>query len=78
MLQFYYSRTTDDEINENSRIDEKGIYYNITNDIYIPFEKDILKTHVQRTEKKLIITGIIEYKIIGEVIGGGISTDYSE
>ena len=45
--------------------------YNVTNDIYIPFEKAELTEHVHRIKKKAKIYVEISYKIDG-IVGVGI------
>ena len=47
------------------------VLYNVTNDIYIPFEKTELIKHVHRTYKKAEIYIDISYKVDG-IVGAGI------
>ena len=56
---------TDEEISRNCKEDKKGRnLYNINGDIYIPFDKAELVTHIHRTQKKISIYADAEYAIL--------------
>ena len=62
-----------DEIEKECKKDDSGrILYNITNDIYIPFDKEELEEHVQRIMKKIRVNAQIHYVIERDIVGGGI------
>lgn len=62
-----------DEACEKLKLNKNGEYlYNITNDIYIPFTKDELKTYLDNKRRNIIIKADIEYGFEGSHIGCGI------
>ncbi|MBD5104257.1 MAG: hypothetical protein HDT47_05280 [Ruminococcaceae bacterium] len=61
------------EIEKQCKKDDDGrILYNITNDIYIPFDKAELEEHIQRIKKKIRVHAHIHYVIECDEVGGGI------
>ena len=55
------------------RTNEKGeIEFNVTNDIYIPFERDELIEHVHRIRKKVFLYATVHYRLDSDNIGAGI------
>ena len=70
-MRIEFENLTEAEIDEKCKIDENGnLMYNVTNDIYIPFEKEELTEHVHRTYKKARIYIDISYKVDG-IVGAG-------
>ena len=54
------------------------ILFNVTNDIYIPFEKSEIIDYINKTEKLLKIYADIKYKEPDEMIGAGIQIVYKD
>lgn len=68
-----FENLSEEEIEGQCRKDEDGkLMYNVTNDIYIPFEKEELKEHLNRIIKKVKINATVAYKTTKNVIGAGI------
>lgn len=63
-----------DELSDDIRKDESGqIEYNITNQLFVPFDEPELKEYLHNISRKVIITADIEYRITKDCIGAGIS-----
>lgn len=63
-----------DEMSEKLRKSESGqIEYNITNQLFIPFEEPELKEYLHNAERKVKITADIKYRISKDCVGAGIS-----
>ena len=63
----------EEEIESQCIKDEDGkLMYNVTNDIYIPFEKEELTEHIHRIIKKVKINATVTYKITKNKVGAGI------
>lgn len=64
-----------DELSNNIRKDESGqIEYNITNQLFVPFDEAELKGYLHNINRKVIITADIKYRITKDCVGAGIST----
>lgn len=48
------------------------VNYNVTNDIYIPFEKTELKNHISKTEKLMTVYGNVKVRLSSDKVGAGI------
>jgi len=63
-----------DELSESLRKDESGqMEYNITNQLFIPFEEAELKEYLHNIKRKVKITADIKYRISKDCVGAGIS-----
>ena len=63
-----------DELADNCRRDESGrIEYNITNQLFVPFEESELREHLHNIKRKVTIKANIKYRISKECVGAGIS-----
>ncbi len=72
-IEVEYKDLSWEEIEEKCKIlDDGQITYNVTNDLYIPFEKDELIKHITNTKKRVLIYADIKYRISGEKVGAGI------
>lgn len=68
-----FENLSDDEIAERCRKNEDGtISYNVTNGLYIPFDKEEITEFVHSTWKKAKITVDIHYRLSSETVGAGI------
>lgn len=64
---------TQQEIEEMCKTNVRGeIEFNVTNDIYIPFERDELIKHIHRIRKKVFLYANIHYRLDSDNIGAGI------
>lgn len=64
---------TQQEIEEMCKTNVRGeIEFNVTNDIYIPFERDELIEHIHRIRKKVFLYANIHYRLDSDNIGAGI------
>ncbi len=73
-----FENLNDEEIAERCRRNNDGtISYNVTNDLYIPFDESELTSFVHRTWKKVKISVDISYRLASPKVGAGIeiSTD---
>ena len=59
-------------LNKCQQRDDGKYYYNITNDIYIPFEKDEVVQYVQNTQKVIKVLADVSYRLPDAKIGAGI------
>lgn len=66
-----------EEIKSSCREDEKGqLYFNVTNDFYIPFEKSEIEEYTSKTKKKVLIYADIKYRLHKEKVGAGIEITF--
>ena len=71
-IQVKYKDVSSDEILKNCKRGQDGkLQYNITNDIYIPFEENEVIEYVRNTQKVITVDVDIAYRITGEKIGAG-------
>lgn len=64
---------SDEEIAERCRNNEDGtVSYNVTNELFIPFDKEEIKEFVHSTWKKAKVTVDIHYRLSSETVGAGI------
>ena len=52
--------------------DDGKLSFNVTNDIYIPFEKDELNKHINRIKKKIVLYANVKFHLESEKVGAGI------
>lgn len=72
-IRVEYSDVPEDTILKKCELRDDGKYfYNITNDIYIPFEKHEVVQYVQNTEKIIKVLADITYRLPNGKIGAGI------
>ena len=71
-IRVEYSDVDEDTILKKCDQRDGKYYYNITNDIYIPFEKDEVVQYVQNTQKVIKILADITYRVPDKKIGAGI------
>lgn len=72
-IKVEYEDLTWEQIENRCKMTEDGqITYNVTNDLYVPFEKDELLKHITNTKKKVLVYADIKYRISGEKVGTGI------
>lgn len=63
-----------DELSDDIRKDDSGqIEFNITNQLFVPFEELELKEYLHNIKRKVKITADIKYRISKECVGAGIS-----
>lgn len=63
-----------DELSDNIKKDESGrIEYNITNQLFVPFDESELKEYLHNIKRKVKITADIKYRISKNCVGAGIS-----
>ena len=63
-----------DELSDNLKKDEFGrIEYNITNQLFVPFDEAELKEYLHNIKRKVKITADIKYRISKDCVGAGIS-----
>ena len=63
-----------DELSDNIKKDESGrIEYNITNQLFVPFDEAELKEYLHNIKRKVKITADIKYRISKDCVGAGIS-----
>lgn len=61
---------------EYCKIEEGVLYYNVTNDIWIPFDKESLEIYINKTRKKMCVYADVTVKIKKDVIGAGMCIDF--
>ena len=71
------NKNIDEVCNELERNDKNQYFYNITNDIYIPFTKDELKTYLDNKIRDIFIKVDMEYSFEQEKIGAGIFLEFN-
>lgn len=52
--------------------DNGKLFYNVTNDIYIPLEKSEIEQYVHNTRKRVIVYADIKYRLSNDKVGAGI------
>ena len=63
-----------DELSKKCRKNESGqIEYNITNQLFVPFDESELKEYLHNIKRKVKIKADIKYRISKECVGAGIS-----
>lgn len=63
-----------EELADNIKRDESGrIEYNITNQLFVPFDEAELKEYLHNIKRKVKITADIKYRISKDCVGAGIS-----
>ena len=76
-IRIKYEDLTWDEITESCKMtDENTVSYNVTNNIFIPFEKSELIKHITNTKKKLLVYADIKYRTKADKIGAGIEITF--
>lgn len=63
--------TWDDIQNNYCKVEEGILYYNVTNDIWIPFDKESLESYINKTKKKMCVYADVTVKIKKDIIGAG-------
>jgi len=73
-LNIVFEKLTFDEIlaSPDTKVEDDVIMLNVTNDIYLPFDKEALKKHIDNTERKMSVYADIKYRINGDIVGAGI------
>jgi hypothetical protein len=62
-----------EEIKSMCKTDDRGnLLYNVTNSIYLPFDKEDIKSYINRIRKKLAISIDVSFYITDDIVGGGI------
>lgn len=62
-----------DELSDNIKKDESGrIEYNITNQLFVPFDESELKEYLHNIKRKVKIIADIKYRISKDCVGAGI------
>lgn len=68
-----FSDLSKKDIEEMCKTDETGkLMYNVTNDIYIPFDQNELEEHIHRIRKKIRLYAQIHYRIESDKVGAGV------
>lgn len=76
-IKIKFEDLTWEEIKQDCRATDDGKFeFNVTNDLYVPFERADLQEHYYRTRKRLLIYGSIKYKQPSTPIGVGIEVKY--
>ena len=71
-IKVEFEDLNNEEIEKDCKVDETGtVFYNVTNDIYIPFEKEELFEHVRRIKKNVRIYLEYAYAVDG-IVGAGV------
>ena len=60
------------------KTDDGKLEFNVTNDIYIPFEQDELNEHVHRIRKKIRLYATIKSHLKSDKVGAGIHVIFDE
>ena len=72
-IRVEFSAVEEDTIlKKTKKRDDGKYYYNIVNDIYIPFEKDEVVKYVQNTQRVIKVLADISYRVPDAKIGAGI------
>ena len=73
-FQVEFSDVELNELSDQIKKDESGqIEYNITNQLFVPFDEAELKEYLHNIKRKVIITADIKYRISKDCVGAGIS-----
>ena len=76
-IEVKFEDLTWEEIEQDCHKTDDGKYeFNVTNNLYIPFEKKELQKHYAKTRKKLLVYGSVKYKQPSQKIGVGIEITY--
>lgn len=68
-----FENLNEEEIARRCRKNSDGtILYNVTNDLYIPFDESELTSFVHRTWKKVKVSVDISYRLASPIVGAGI------
>lgn len=72
-IRVVYTDVSEDSVLKRCHKKEDGkFYYNITNDILIPFQENEIINYVQSTEKIITVKADISYRVLSKKIGAGI------
>ncbi|MBE6899726.1 MAG: hypothetical protein E7479_03555 [Ruminococcaceae bacterium] len=78
-IKVVFSNLEKEEIMHQCKIDEeKGILYNVTNDIFIPFSKEELIKHINNIQKRVSIYATIKYKLDKKIVGAILNINYDD
>ena len=76
-IEVKFEDLTWEEIEQDcNKTDDGKFEFKVTNNLYVPFEKEELQEHFAKTRKKLLVYGSIKYKQPSSSVGVGIEIVY--
>ena len=78
-LEIEFNDLTQKEIEQMcKKTDDGKLEFKVSNDIYIPFERDELEQHVHRIRKKIRLYATIKSCLKSNKVGAGINVIFEE